>query len=83
MSIQRLRRQRDTAIMASILFLVSALAAALPHVLFERRRLQTANENLVSLQQTIKYVEDEIVETQRSILTAQGELRSLNNESRR
>lgn len=69
--------------MVSILLLLTALAAALPNMLLERRRLQTANENLVSLQATIKYVESEIAETQGNIVKVQAELRSQHDESKR
>jgi septal ring factor EnvC (AmiA/AmiB activator) len=82
-NLERLRNQRNKAAMASILLLASAMAAAFPHMLFERRRLQIADDNLVTLQATIKYLEGEIRDTQRDIVTVQAELRSLNDESKR
>ena len=78
-----LRKQRNGAAAAAILLLAGALAVTLPHILFERKRLKTADDDLVSLQATITYVEGEIRETQRNIVKVQGELHSLSDEPKR
>ena len=80
--LRRLKRERNVAAVSAVLIVVVGMAIAVPHALERRRRLHAANDELLSLQATIGYTQEQIRGVQAQIVRAQSEIRSLVHERR-
>lgn len=71
---QRLRKERNIAAVAAVLFIVISMAVSVPPALKHRSELKQANDQLVGLQSSIVITQEKLRKVQAEITQTQQEI---------